>query len=332
MLIQKPPCLPPHATLGIVAPSLPLLPSWQAQYQAGKQLLTAWGFQLREGSTMHLQHWWSGGTPQQQADDIHAMFADPTVHAVIAVTGGFSALRVVDLLNYDLIAHHPKPFIGMSDITIYQWAMLTHCGLVGFHGNNLHDGFGGYVAPLPARQQAVWRHLYQQLLMSSTPLGVLPRLSAWESWRPGSAQGRLLGGCLKRVVDLIGTAHFPPLEMFDGALFFWEEIGEPLYDITLNLHKLKHIGVLERIGGMVIGQPVWINEYFAEVSHPSLRDAVLDVVAEYDFPILAQVDFGHNRAMLPLPIGIKARMDATQTELAIVETAVQCMAGSLLPF
>lgn len=323
MLIQRPPRLPPNATIGIVAPSLPLLPSFKEPYDAGKRLLTSWGFRLQEGATLNLRHWWSAGTPEQQAADIHSMYADPEVHALLALTGGCSALRVVDHLDYDLIARHPKPFIGMSDITVYQWAMLTHCNLVGFHGNNLVDGFGEYVAPLPEGEQARWRQLYQQLLMRNMPLGSQPRLSTWESWRPGRAQGRLLGGCLKRVVSLIGTSHFPPLGLFDGALFFWEDIGETLYDIMLNLHKLKHIGVLDRIGGMIIGQLVWINQYYEDVEHPSLQEAVLEIVAEFDFPILANVDFGHRRALLPLPIGIEAWMDTARPELVVVTSAVR---------
>jgi muramoyltetrapeptide carboxypeptidase len=323
VIIRKPPRLPPHATLGIVAPSLPLLPGWQEDYQAGKDLLTAWGFELREGATVGLRCWWSAGTPAQQAADLHAMFADPSVHALIALSGGFSAQRVVDLLDFELIGRNPKPLIGMSDITVYQWAMLSHCGLVGFHANNLHDAFGAVVAHMPAHEQARWQQLYVDLLTSAAPLGPLPQLSAWETWQAGVAQGMLLGGCLKRITALIGTAHFPPLALFEGALLFWEEIGESMYDIVLNLHKLKHIGVLDRIGGMVIGQPVWVNEYFSEIEHPPLQEAILDVVAEYDFPILAQVDFGHNRSMLPLPIGITARMDTSAHELALLEAAVE---------
>jgi hypothetical protein len=53
MIIQKPDRLPAHATMGIVAPSLPLLPSWQEQYAAGKRLLSSWGFELREGATLN---------------------------------------------------------------------------------------------------------------------------------------------------------------------------------------------------------------------------------------------------------------------------------------
>ncbi len=322
MNIQKPPRLQPNATIGIVAPSLPLLPGNRETYAAGKQLLTDWGFQLREGVTIGLEHWWSAGTPRQQADDIHAMFADPGIDAVLALTGGFSALRVVDLLDYDLIARQPKPFIGMSDITVYQWALLTHCGLATFHGNNLLEGFGQYVAQSSEADRALWQRLYQQLLMQADPLGALPQLSPWETWRTGTAQGLLLGGNLKRFVSLIGTSHFPPIELFDGAILFWEDVGETLYDISLYLHKLKHVGVLERIGGMVLGQLVWINEYFEEVRHPSLHDAVMESLDEYDFPILAGVDFGHNRSMLPLPIGIEAHLDAGQKELAVVEAAV----------
>jgi muramoyltetrapeptide carboxypeptidase len=251
------------------------------------------------------------------------MFSDPSVDAVLAVTGGFSALRVVDYLDYNLIKQNPKPFIGMSDNSIYQWTMLIHCGLVSFHGNNLHDAFGGYVATATLEEQAMWKSVYLDLLMKPSPYGAYPQLSLWESWRPGIAKGRLIGGNLKRVTSLIGTTHFPSMEMFHGALFFWEEIGESLYDISLNLHKWKHIGLFERIGGMIIGQPVWVNEYFQEIHHPTLEEAVMDIVKEYRFPILAQVDFGHNCSMLPLPIGIEAEMDTSKPAIVILEAAVE---------
>jgi len=323
MSIHKPPRVPVNATIGVVASSLQILPSWQSQYAAGKQLLTSWGFHIREGNTIHLQGWWLAGTPQQQANDIQTTFSDPDVDAVLAVTGGFFALRVVDHLDYNVIQQSPKPLIGMSDNSIYQWALLTHCGLVSFHGNNLHDAFGGYVANASLEEQALWKSIYLALLMKPNPYGANPQLSTWETWRAGIAKGRLIGGNLKRVTSLIGTTHFPPMEMFNGALFFWEEIAESLYDITLNLHKWKHIGVFERIGGMIIGQPVWVNEYFHEIHHPTLEETVMDVVKEYSFPILAQVDFGHNHSMLPLPIGIEAEMDTSTKAIVIVEAAVK---------
>jgi hypothetical protein len=51
-------------TLALVAPSLPLLPSGHVHYQTGKRVLESFGFHLKEGRTIHLQRWWSAGTPE----------------------------------------------------------------------------------------------------------------------------------------------------------------------------------------------------------------------------------------------------------------------------
>src|SRR6185312_9286058 len=125
------------------------------------------------------------------------------------------------------------------------------------------------------------------------------------------------GGCLKRFTALIGSPYFPPVDVFDGAILFWEEIGETLYDITLNLHKLRLLGVFDRIAGMVVGKLTWVNEFFPEIDHPLPRDAVLDVLSAWDFPILAEVDFGHRCVNLPMPIGIQAEIDASASHLTL---------------
>jgi muramoyltetrapeptide carboxypeptidase len=267
----KPPKLNRGDTIGIVAPSLPLMPSSWDVYEQGKQTLRSLGFEIKEGQTIGTQRWWSAGTPTAQATDINAMFADPDVRALIALTGGFSSMGVVDLLDYDLIGRNPKPLVGMSDVGVYQWAMFTKCGLVGFHGNNVLDGFGEFFHAAPPSQQTYLTEVYHHLLTETTPLGALQSLSQWECWRRGSAHGRLLGGNLKRVVPLVGTAYFPPLDTFDDAILFWEELGDTLYDISFNLYKLKHLGIFDRIGGMVVGKLVWINQYFDEIEHPSAR-------------------------------------------------------------
>ncbi len=74
---------------------------------------------------------------------------------------------------------------------------------------------------------------------------------------------------------------------------------------------------------MIIGKLTWINQYFDEIEYPTPREAVLDVLADYNFPILAAVDFGHNQTMLPLPIGITAYMDSENKILDMMERATK---------
>ena len=321
-MLLKPQPLSQNATVGVIAPSLPLIPAWRPAYESGLSTLRSLGFHVKEGRTIGLQRWWSAGTAQQQADDINAMFADPEVKAIFALNGGFSALAVLPYIDYEQVARNPKPFVGMSDITQYQLAMLGKTGLIGFHGNDVINGFGGHFsAAQPAWQQTILQ-TYRRLLMVNEPLGVLPRSAERTCWRPGSATGRLIGGNLKRITPLIGTSFFPALDWFDGAILFWEEIGETLYDITLNLHLLKHVGILERISGMIVGELTWVNQYFEEIEHPTPREAILDTLSDFDFPILKVSDFGHNMTMLPLPMGVQATVDAEAQQVTILESAV----------
>jgi len=320
--LLRPPRLQRGDTIGVVASSLPVLGINDERYHTGQHVLHALGFQTRNGRSIGPRRWWAAGTPQEIAADLNNMFADPQISAIIAAQGGFSAMGVLDCLNYDLIHAHPKPFLGMSDNTLYHLALFARCGLVGFHADNLMEGLGESAPSLGEGQRSQILEVYRALLTEDRPVGLIAPLTRWECWRSGRAQGPLIGGNLKRMTALAGTPYFPPIEEFNGALLFWEEIGETLYDITLNLHKLRHMGIFDRIAGMLVGKLVWINEYFPELEHPTPREAILDVVRVYSFPILAGLDFGHQTTNIPLPIGVRAAVDAQLGSFSLLEAAV----------
>jgi muramoyltetrapeptide carboxypeptidase len=70
---------------------------------------------------------------------------------------------------------------------------------------------------------------------------------------------------------------------------------------------------------MLIGKLTWINAGFEGIEYPTVRQVVFDVVGEHRFPILAGVDFGHQTANIPLPIGVEAALDAEAATLALTE-------------
>lgn len=318
---RKAPALRPGDTIGIVAPSRPVLEP--DQYQRGKEVLRSFGFRLREGRTVRLQHGWMAGTPQQQAADIHRMFADPEVKAIIAQAGGASAIRVLPHLDYELIAQHPKPFIGMSDITTYHLAFYSRCRLVGFHMDDVTFGLGLNYAQASPTLQAAAAGLFTHLLTRPEPLGEIP---SWHdrrlAWRGGQAEGCLIGGCLQVLCRLLGTPYFPPLSAFEGAIFFWEDIGQSIYSIDRLLWQLRLAGVLERIAGMVVGMVTEADEGVANRPVPTLQEVVLEVTQDYNLPILAGVEFGHGIVNIPMPVGIRARLDADRRTFTLLESAM----------
>ncbi|MEM8857919.1 MAG: S66 peptidase family protein [Chloroflexota bacterium] len=322
-MILKPPKLNQNDLIGIVAPSLPVFDYDHAPYGQAKQVIEGLGFRLLEGETTKLMHRWSAGTPDQQAADINAMFSNPDVKAIIGHTGGFSSMGVVDKLDYELIKANPKPFIGLSDITVYHWAIFAQTGLVGFHGNDFTYGFGQQWANEPAENQTILADFYTQLLTSSDPIGTLPFGDEIEVWKEGgTVEGMLIGGNLKRFMLLAGTKYFPSIDLFDGAILFWEDIGETYYDIAIYFQKMRSMGILDRIGGLITCRPVWVNTYFDHVEHPSLQEMILELMVDYEFPILNNFKLGHHTSSLVLPIGCRARLDGSSGEVVLLESAV----------
>jgi len=308
MQILKPHKLNIGDTIGIVASSLPVLPEFKNQYEAGKKLISEMGFKIKEGKTINKKRWWMAGTPKEVAEDINSMFADKNIKAIMAQTGGYSAISVLEHLDYELITSNSKPFIGMSDVTNFHMAMLTKCGLVGFHMDDV----------IHINQQ-----FFLKFLTKTEPAGIINPLTQWEQWKKGEAKGHLIGGNLHLLTNLIGTPYFPSIDFFDGAILFWEEVGEPLHNIARFLTHLKYAGALDKISGMLIGKITYIKAMREkEIVVPESKELILEVLKDYDFPIMANMDFGHFTVNIPMPIGIKVSFDTSKKKLNFLESAV----------
>ncbi len=322
MKILKPPKLNIGDTIGIVASSLPVLSEFKDQYQAGKKLIEEMGFKIKEGKTIGQKKWWMGGTPKEVADDLNAMFADKNVKAIMGQTGGYSGMQILELLDYELITHNPKPFIGMSDATCYHLAFLTKVGMVGFHMDDVSYGFGRKIREGQESWPDLDKEFFLKFLTSTNPPQVKP-ITKWEVWKKGKAQGHLIGGILQVLTMISGTQYFPEKEDFKGAILFWEEIGESLSDIAEGLYKLKYMGVLDQISGMLIGKIKYIKPFNDKsIKAPTPKEMVLDILKDYKFPIMANMDFGHYTVNIPMPLGIRVSFDTAKKELKFLEGAV----------
>ncbi len=323
MKIIKPSKLNIGDTIGIIASSLPVLSSFKENYERGKQILVGLGFKIKEGKTIGKIRWWAAGTPKEVAEDINSMFADKSIKAIMAQTGGYSAISVLEHLDYELITNNPKPFMGMSDMTAYHLAIHSKTGMVGFHMDDVTFGFGREVKEGQENWLNLDKEFFLKFLTKVEAPGVIQPVSKWEEWKKGQAAGHLIGGLLQHQRLLSGTEYFPKIEDFDGAILFWEEVGESLHKISESLYKLKHMGIFNRINGMLIGKIKYIKPMREEeIQVPSAKEMVLEILEDYKFPIMANLDFGHFTVNIPMPIGIKVSFDTLKKELNFLESAV----------
>lgn len=307
------PLLPPRLrigqTIGIFTPSgeIDSSPSEdpQRELERGIAYLESLGFRVVVGEHALDRGYFGAGTPQERASDINRMFADPEVHALMSTHGGVTANAVLPYLDYDLIRSNPKILSGFSDVNTLQLGIYSKTGLVTFHGQMVMYYFG--MDP----QEYDRREFLSRLVDGE--VGPVNRHGPWRTVRgSGAVEGNLLGGNDWVMQWLLGTPYFPD---FKDSILFLEAPGF-IPDVLYNrLTQFRQAGVFESVRGMLLG-------YAKEREGYQVEDVVLEVTADYDFPIVRTDDFGHHQPITTLPVGVRSRLDADQARLVILEPSV----------
>jgi muramoyltetrapeptide carboxypeptidase len=324
--ILRPKALRTGDLVAVVATSGGLEKDEAPLYERGVDVLERMGFVVRVSPLVDLNRswWWAAAQPTEVAEEFNRHLRDPEVRAIFSLTGGRMTLSYLDLIDVEAVRADPKPVLGMSDISALHLALHARTGLVSLHSDLVTFGFGEWNEVDDARRDQL-ADLYRRVLTEDTPLGTLPAGSRWECWRPGRAEGPLIGGMLNRLVRVQASSSALPPERFDGAILFWEEAFTSTSVVWNDLHVLRQAGVLNRISGMIVGKPLEVEP--TPPGPDSLRDIVLEVVAERDIPVLGDVDIGHAGPNLTMPLGIRAEMDADALTLSLLEPVVTLSGG-----
>lgn len=274
--------LQPGDVVAIVAPSGPYP---QERLDRGLAALSARGYEVRAFLPPQPEGYLAG-TDEDRLAGIHQAFADSEVRAVFAARGGYGAMRLLDRLDWDLLAGSGKPLVGFSDIT------ALHLGLVRHGARSIH---GPVTTRLGEEPERSLQRLFT-LLESEAPA---PPLTG-ETVRGGRARGRLVGGCLSLLSSLVGTPWFPDLR---DCVLFLEEVGEAPYRVDRLLTHLRLSGALDAAEGLVLGQMVGCDA-------ASLRgeDVARKLLASVGKPFVAGVSAGHGDCNLAFAHGAEVEL------------------------
>ena len=295
--------------IGVVSPSGPIPEEIRPQLIKAVDFLKGMGFKVVLGENALNVDGYSAGTPKEKAEDINSMFDDKKIRAIFCSTGGATANSCIPLLDWKVIRRNPKIFIGMSDITVLLNAIYTETSIVTFHGNNVLK-YG--VNPI----QYDIQEFVQRLI--DAKIGKINKNSERKTVRKGVAEGRLMGGSLGCILKLAGTRNCPD---FKDPILFVEAYEITPQECDCAFNHLKQMEVFEKIEGAVVGHVHSLQA--SEKKLKLMENILLKVTKEYDFPILKMNDFGHECPNTVLPIGVKARLDADNKELEILEKCVK---------
>jgi muramoyltetrapeptide carboxypeptidase len=298
---RKPYALHPGDPVAVIAPAGPFD---RPAFEAG---LTVIGrrYRVRYDERIHARHRYLAGDDDRRLAELTAALADPETKAVFCARGGYGSMRLLGKLS--ALAATPaiirKPLIGFSDITaLHQW--LQSRGLVSIHGPVLTQ-LGRLSAQGPER-------LYS-LLESASPAQPLTGTATYVG---GAVEGPLLGGNLSVITRLLGTPFLPPLE---GAILLLEDVAEQPYRLDRMWTHMELAGVFRQISGIVLGSFIGCEQRDASYTG---ADVLRDLAAATGLPCAAGFPIGHGDINDPVPLGVRARLDADARRLTFLEAAV----------
>jgi muramoyltetrapeptide carboxypeptidase len=235
--------------------------------------------------------------------------------AVFFAWGGKGANHLLSEIDYTNFRQHPRIVVGLSDPTSIINALNSQSNVVTFHGPT------GVNFSAPGGLAEYTETSFLETLFEARPVGKIKSYSQWEVIKSGKARGPLVGGHLPTVQTLLGTPYEPK---WDGAVFFWEEIGRTARSIDLSLWHFRNAGVFDRIAGIIVGRPLDCNDAVYDADF-DLIAAVRNACRGYNFPILYNVDLGHPDPKLTLPIGIPIEMDLSDEKNPVLIINEACV-------
>lgn len=306
---KKPRALERDAVVRIVAPASP---APTEAIEKGMAELSRLGYRVTPRDNSIASDGYFATTGAKRSQELISALRDPDARAVIATRGGYGSTYLIDALAKTKLSN-PKIFLGYSDMTslnIWLWQKL---GWVTFYGPMVAAGFDG-----GADQGKGYDKDSFQRAVAQTKGGWQLDL-AGEQLFAGSARGVLLGGCLTLIRSTLGT----PWELDTrGAILALEDVGMKPYAVDRALTHLRQAGKFKSVRGIILGE---FPESAPPVTGgPTVREVCARILGDLKIPIVWGARFGHSpRAILTLPLGVRARLDARGTgTLEILEPAV----------
>ncbi len=248
-------------------------------------LLESWGLEVVLGETVTAQHHQFAGSDELRTKDLQRFLDDLDIKAIFAARGGYGTVRIIDRLEFSVLKKSPKWIVGFSDITIlhaHLQAVLNMCSVHGQMPLTIPDGSK---PSLESLRMALFGEANSYQFNSEEP------------GRDGEATGELIGGNLSLMVNLNGSVSDPD---YRDKILFLEDVGEHLYAIDRLFWNLKRSGKLAQIKGLIIGGFTELKDFDPPFGQ-DVREIVLDLVKEYDYPVCFDFPAGHvsdNRALI----------------------------------
>ena len=279
----------------------------KAAFKRGIARLQAMGHEVEVDPDALASHTRFAGDDATRLAAIHRAAASGADVALIS-RGGYGLTRILPGIQYKAVAkavERGTQFVGVSDFTAFQSALLAKTGATTWAGPALGADFG-----VEGEPDDIMEACFDDLLTGHG------EGTGWRMPKPRAGalttapedlyirKATLWGGNLAVLASLVGTPYLPEIK---GGVLFLEDVGEHPYRLERLLTQLLHAGVLGKQKAVILGQ---FSDYKL-VPHDKgfkLQSVVDWLRTQIKAPVLTNLPFGHVPTKVLLPVGAEVSL------------------------
>lgn len=288
-----PPYLQSGDTIGITSPAGFIT---LEEIQPAIKKMQEWGFRIKIGSSIGKRDFTFGGTDEERLSDLQQFLDDPNIKAIMCARGGYGAVRIIDKIDFRYFKKYPKWIIGFSDITVLHTHITSNFNIATLHSKMCNSFPNDWNLAEPIQKEtieSIGKCLRGDKLTYNAPPNINNKI--------GAAQGVLVGGNLKTIETLAGSASNL---ITKNKILFVEDTGEYLYSIDRMFWNLKRSEKLNNLKALIIGGFKIKKDDAGEEFGKTLEQIVLEKVKEYNYPVCFDFPVGHQKNNYALKCGV----------------------------
>ncbi len=330
-------------TIGFVAPSFGCaIEPYKSGFENAQRKFTQLGYQLDLGPNCYAGAGIGiSNTPEKCAEELMESYCSGRNDVLISCGGGELMCEVLSHMDFERIKKaDPKWYIGYSDNTNFTYLQATLCDTAAIYGpcaaafgmEPWHPAIGDAFHFLTGEKDTVcgyekWEK--ESLKDEDHPLmpynvtedRVLRSFIGMNPVTEGKVtmQGRLLGGCMDCLVNLLGTRFDKTVDFIerykdDGIIWFLEACELNVFSIRRAMWQMEEAGWFQHVKGFLIGRPM---NYGQEMMGLDAYQAVLEIAGRKNVPVIMDVDLGHLPPMMPIIVGSLGEVTVQDNDIAI---------------
>ena len=295
-------------TIEIISPSNGISKKNIVKLNKAIEYLEKSGYKVIEDANVRKNKKGASADKNVRALELNKAFKNNESLLLLACTGGDYCINILDLVNFNIYIKNPKWIQGHSDITPILYYVTTKLDIATMYSFNCKRiaKYNFLPTDMISNNMELLNHIeviqknYKKIINDNGE-----RRSSWKCInKVENVKGRIIGGCLESLKDIIGTKYDNTKEFIskysnDGIIWYFDISNMSNEDILRTMWQFKNSGWFNDTKLVLIGR---LNE---EISYTGvdLKSVLLDSIGDLNIPIIINTDIGHTDPVISIVNG-----------------------------